>query len=400
MQESHRRPPGRHGQDWPAYYASQVNEKPLFFKILGELSKEVVEPEYVTGRRPFPLRDMVSSLVYKVYSNLSSQRFQYDLREAQAKGLIGTAPSPNTLSEYMRDESLTDVLRQLVTKSSLPLAGAETVFAADSTGFGIPLKRIWFNRHTGRREERRNYVKLHVMVGVGSNIITCAEPSEGSASDRVYLRRLVEGTARYFDISEVTADAGYLSGENMRAVLLAGGIPYIAFYKNCALDADYKSAFWKDMLYLYKTRHPRFMDRYYLRNNVEASFASMKAKFGGRLRSKSTTGQFNEALCKALCHNICVLIHSMHETKIDPTSWAGVEVRPEVTARLTGARLERWEKDYIEIKTAAAGREGYVEERAGKSVRRSGKAKRRAARRRTGPIQTSLFESEEQSLKL
>lgn len=393
MQEFQSMPSGSHGQDWPAYYASQVNEKPLFFKILGELSKEVVEPEYVTGRRPFPLGDMVSSMVYKVYSNLSSQRFQYDLREAQAKGLIGTAPSSNTLSEYMRDESLTDVLRQLVTKSSLPLAGAETIFAADSTGFGIPLRRTWFNRHTERREKRRNYMKLHVMVGVGSNIITCAEPSEGSANDRTYLSRLVEGTARYFDISEVSADAGYLSGENMRTVLLAGGIPYIAFYKNCALDADYKTTFWKDMLYLYMTRHPRFMDRYYLRNNVEASFASMKAKFGGRLRSKSTAGQFNEALCKALCHNICVLIHSMHETKIDPTSWADVKVRPEAAAGLTGAGLERRQKEFAEIKIAATGRDSYVEGKAGEFVQPVPVAVQRVKPHRSNPAQASLFES-------
>jgi transposase len=386
-------PSGCHGQNWPAYYASQINEKPLFFNILGELSKEVVEPDYLTGRRPFPLRDMVISLVYKVYSNLSSQRFQYDLREVQAKGLIGMAPSPNTLSEYMRDESLTDVLRQLVTKSSLPLAGVETVFAADSTGFSIPIRRVWFNRHTGRREKRRDYMKLHVMVGVGSNIITCAETSEGSVSDRTLLGRLVEGTARYFDIAEVSADAGYLSGENMRSVLLAGGIPYIAFYKNCALDADYKSTFWKDMLYLYKTRHPRFMDRYYLRNNVEASFASMKAKFGDRLRSKSTTGQFNEALCKALCHNICVLIHSMHELKIDPTSWAEVKVRPEAATRLTGVGLERRQQDFAEIKIAAAGRESHVEEKTGEHVRPSQVAVKKVKRRHANPSQASLFES-------
>lgn len=46
----------------------------------------------------------------------------------------------------------------------------------------------------------------------------------------------------------------------------------------------------------------------------------MKAKFGGRLHSKSKNGQFNEALAKALCHNICVLIHSTHEMGIDPLS--------------------------------------------------------------------------------
>lgn len=393
MQELEGGSSGRHGQNWPAYYAAQVNEKGSFFTILHELCKEIVEPEHVTGRAPFPLGEMVFCLVHKVYTNLSGQRFQYDAREAQAKGLVSVTPSPNTLAEYMRETSLTKVLRHLVTLSSLPLAELENVFAADSTGLGIPLRRVWFNRHSMRREKRRDYIKLHVMVGVRTNIITCAESSDGTASDRIYLGRLVEGTARYFDISEVSADGGYLSGENMRAVLLAGGIPYIAFYKNCALDADYKSMFWKDMLYLYKTRHPRFMDHYYLRNNVEATFASMKAKFGGRLLSKSTTGQFNEALCKALCHNICVLIHSMHELGINPTSWTGVPVRPEATAGLTGTGLERRQQDFVEIKAAAAGRENYVEEKVSKRVRQPRKTKSKSAHRGHKPIQSSLFES-------
>jgi hypothetical protein len=44
----------------------------------------------------------------------------------------------------------------------------------------------------------------------------------------------------------------------------------------------------------------------------------IKANFGQRLRSKSLTAQINEALCKVLCHNLCVLIQSVHELGIDP----------------------------------------------------------------------------------
>lgn len=45
----------------------------------------------------------------------------------------------------------------------------------------------------------------------------------------------------------------------------------------------------------------------------------LKAKFSGQLRSKSERGQINEALCKVLCHNLCVLIQSMFELGIMPT---------------------------------------------------------------------------------
>jgi hypothetical protein len=44
----------------------------------------------------------------------------------------------------------------------------------------------------------------------------------------------------------------------------------------------------------------------------------IKGKFGSALRSKSDAGQINEALCKVLCHNICVLVQAIHELGIDP----------------------------------------------------------------------------------
>jgi hypothetical protein len=44
----------------------------------------------------------------------------------------------------------------------------------------------------------------------------------------------------------------------------------------------------------------------------------IKAKFGERLRSKTTKAQVNEAPCNVLCHNLCVVIQSMYELGIAP----------------------------------------------------------------------------------
>ena len=38
--------------------------------------------------------------------------------------------------------------------------------------------------------------------------------------------------------------------------------------------------------------------------------------------SKSDTGQINEALCKVLAHNICVLVQAIHELGIEPVIFA------------------------------------------------------------------------------
>ena len=47
-----------------------------------------------------------------------------------------------------------------------------------------------------------------------------------------------------------------------------------------------------------------------------------KGKFGSALRSKSDVGQINEALCKVLAHNICVLVQAAHELGIEPVFFA------------------------------------------------------------------------------
>lgn len=65
-----------------------------------------------------------------------------------------------------------------------------------------------------------------------------------------------------------------------------------------------------------------FLAHYHKRSNVESTFSAIKAKFGDALRSKTHTAQVNEALCKVLCHNICVLVGSIYELGIESTFWA------------------------------------------------------------------------------
>jgi transposase len=381
-------PSGGDGRNWPAYNEAQLNEKSLFLRILWEICREIEAQEQEENRKALRLRDRVFCSVFKVYSSESARRFVEDLQEVREKGLIKAVPSPTSLAEHMRAPLMPDLLQRLLVKSSLPLSEAEDVFAADSTGFSLPQKHIWFNKHTMRRQKRRGYMKLHVMVGVKANIITYAKATVGTASDMAHLRQLIEGTARYFDISEVSADAGYLSGQNMHTVLLHGGIPYFAFKKNCALDADYKSTIWKDLLYLWKTRHPVYTEHYFRRNNVEATFHSIKAKFGSRLYSKSTNGQFSEALAKALCHNICTLIRATYELGIDPLAWSDKLPRPRAEGITITEAMRHRKEELLEIRTAAGSRELPPQE---KPPRRSRRARPRKGKDSV-PGQIQLFE--------
>jgi hypothetical protein len=117
------------------------------------------------------------------------------------------------------------------------------------------------------------------------------------------------------------------------------------------------------MLHLYRERHPEFMDHYYQRNNVESTFFMLKARFGGRVRSKSERGQINEALCKVVCHNLCVLVQSIYELGLEPSFFtdAASEQPPVPRSRLEGSVLSDEEYAAVQHRIPAA-KKGWREE--------------------------------------
>ncbi len=150
--------------------------------------------------------------------------------------------------------------------------------------------------------------------------MTSVEISDGYAHDYHYFKSLVNTTAENgFKMSEVSADKAYLSGENLLTSLRHGAIPYIPFKSNSQIQTSYgpKSELWTRMFHFYNLHRDEFLEHYHKRSNVETTFSMIKAKFGQRLRSKSLTGQINEALCKVLCHNLCVVIQSVRELGIE-----------------------------------------------------------------------------------
>lgn len=89
-----------------------------------------------------------------------------------------------------------------------------------------------------------------------------------------------------------------------------------------------------------------FNRHYHRRSNVETTFAMIKAKFGGFVRSKNPTAQVNEVLAKVLCHNLCCLVSAFYELGVLPYLWdSGADAlgqdRPQAWFRNIPARA-RW----------------------------------------------------------
>jgi len=66
----------------------------------------------------------------------------------------------------------------LILQSSLPLKSVEQDFACDSSGFSTARFERWFDHKYGAERMRHEWVKLHIMCGVKTNIVTAVEIRE------------------------------------------------------------------------------------------------------------------------------------------------------------------------------------------------------------------------------
>ncbi|HYE73006.1 MAG TPA: transposase, partial [Blastocatellia bacterium] len=221
-------------QEWPAYNQAQTQEKRLFQYLLRQLCEGVGEPAQTNGRPRLPIEDMLFAMAFKVYSTVSGRRFISDLSDAHGKGYLSKLPAYNSIFRYFEDEMLTPHLQMLIEESSLPLASIEQDFAVDSSGLSTCRFVQWMHAKYSDPHliEKKDWIKVHIMCGVKTNVITAVEITDRYVNDCPILKPLVEATRRNFVMQEVSADKAYLSSGNLATIINNQAMPYIPFKSN------------------------------------------------------------------------------------------------------------------------------------------------------------------------
>jgi hypothetical protein len=140
-----------------------------------------------------PLSDVAYNSVAKIYSGLSARRFDGDVREAKDQGLTETDPAFNTVLRRLRDPELTPYLEELVRMSAKPLAAVETRFAQDASGFSTCNYARWYDHKWGKDKVERQWVKLHAMTGVLTNVVTDAVVTDSRTHDTTQFVPMLTG---------------------------------------------------------------------------------------------------------------------------------------------------------------------------------------------------------------
>ena len=305
-----------YSQDWTAYNRAQTNEALDFPELLSRFVTVIQEPEQPLGRPRIPLADKTFACVYKVYNCWSTRRIAGLLHTPFKAGHVNCVPHFNVIIDWMKSPELTQILLYLITVSGLSLKHVEDTFAIDGTGMSTSRFVRWRSEKHRRNMKHREFIKVHAVCGVKTNIITAAAVGGWAAHDTNYFVPLLERTAEYYSVDNILADKAYLSRANAEFAELVGAVPFIPTKIN-TVTIDVENTAW-GRLVIRNEDQSMFKRRYHQRSNVESAFSMVERLFQKNIRTAHPVAQVNEALCKLLCHNLVVLIHEKYKRGIEP----------------------------------------------------------------------------------
>jgi len=208
-------------QEWREYRLAQVNEKAKLLELLYALCSQIDEPMQHMGRPRITRADRLFACCFKVYSMMSGRRFMSDLMEAKRRGLLSMIPNFVSITRYLESLEMTTLLKELIIESSLPLKSIEYDFAVDSSGFSTGVYQKWVDAKWGNpradvktKINRQDWLKVHIMCGVNTHIVTSVEITDAHAGDSPRFCPLVETTSENFVMNSVSADKAYSSNKN------------------------------------------------------------------------------------------------------------------------------------------------------------------------------------------
>jgi transposase len=309
-------------QNWSYYYAASRREKLMFYRILKDATDYLmVEYHYQgNGRPPVYLANIIKALCIKAYHNSSSWRVESELKIAKAMGIIDEIPKRSTINKYLKNKKVSFLLDRLYKIIAEPLSEVEIYFSADATGISNKYgnNRWRLIRHTKEEMKKtREYSKLHIISGTKTNVIASAEITTGNMHESPLFKPLLKDTIKIFTIKELSADAGYLSKDNVNAISKIGAQPFIMPKRNVNVPMKGRISAWGGMLRLWKENQMIFAEHYHRRSNVESTFSALKRKFGDFTRSKLETSQRNDILSKIVCFNTVTLAEAILENNLE-----------------------------------------------------------------------------------
>lgn len=288
--------------------------------LLQELVRTVDEPPRRTGHSHLPVADMLFIIVTKVFFGLSSRDHCALLELLHPQLWTGPIPHPNSITNYMKVEWLRPILEGLVGRSAQPVVNyLGYYFSIDSTPVLTPGYYLSKNRKTGELYERRQWIRLHLLGENMTGIVTAARADSRAVAEQAYFEPMLRETLGLgFKVLGISGDKNYCTKANARLARDLGVTPFLTVKKNAVRSKKGADEAWNENYDRAKSDDPAVRRVFRLRSRIESVNSVIKGQYEEFVLSKSEAGQYNEALCKVICHNLIVLIRYTRKLGLTP----------------------------------------------------------------------------------
>jgi transposase len=296
------------------YVNRNFNE--LYTKQVIDVIKQLPSPWKLkkTGRNGHDPKEVATGCILKVGFNQTYDGIEAYLKESETfKNSFEDIPGHSVIHRGMSKLSIPyirNVMNQTI--SSLRRQGMNV--AVDSTGFRTGDSSIWYDIRIGRKNTKRDCIKLHISMNVDTGIIHWFTITPSKRHDSPEFSTLLKHLPA---VGDVYGDKGYSSRKNCQIVADKKGTPYLCFKDNATNKAKGKPA-WIISIRSFKKQKEKWLDTYHARSIVESVFSSIKRRWGSFLRSRRKWMQKKELSLKVLSYNIkqVLLITYAKESKI------------------------------------------------------------------------------------
>jgi hypothetical protein len=255
-----------------------ATERERFEFLLHDLCSVVLSPEQWRGRPRKPLADVVFAAVLQAYVGVSSRRAMSDVTAAHEAGLIEECLSSKTLTHYIGEPILTDLLRALTRTTAEAIGFVEDRFTVERLVFQTPKYERWFDPKRGRERKRRVEIAVTFAAGETTRIVsdTALSPSETVPVDM--------------------SQSGWFTR------------PWTATDKAISDLTDLEMETCPNFLHDLWGMGEVDLHRAYAKPSGFTAAQAIEQRFGTVLLSKTMTAQINEVLCRLLAYNLCTII--------------------------------------------------------------------------------------------
>ena len=296
------------------------NLEKLFIEQLTKIVNKLPEPWSVDPRgKPHLPRVVLMCLILKIFWVCTYEGVEAKLK-ANREWLcslwnVGRLPTHSVIHEAMEFVS-TKYLRKIL-KLTFQRTVKRLRVAPDSSGFSTRNSSVWFDIRIKRKNERKDCVKLHIIVDIDRGYVLDFHITDSKHNDCPILKKLLRDI-RFLE--KLVADAGYLSRENCILVGERKGKPYIWVRKNCT-NKPKNSTEWKVMVKCFFRHRGGFKKAYHCRSFIEAVFSSIKRRWNDKLKSVKRWFQRKELTIKVICYNIKEFLYNWRAEQLKISRW-------------------------------------------------------------------------------